>query len=130
MSFSVHNIAWISGANIFLCLFLGVQFGPWFDRFGPRWLLAAGSMVYLTGLAGLSLLPATLPGSSSSSWEISSPGVLFALLMLLWRVVMGTGAALCCTVAISVLAHWFNRRRGLAAELVFVGVASGVRFSH
>ncbi|KAK4217542.1 putative monocarboxylate transporter [Rhypophila decipiens] len=117
-SFSVHNIAWISGANIFLCLFLGVQFGPWFDRFGPRWLLAVGSLVYLAGLAGISLLP---PEDSG----IYSPGMLFGLLLLLWGVVMGTGAALCCTVAVSVLAHWFNRRRGLAAGVVFVGSSIG-----
>ncbi|KAM7194391.1 riboflavin transporter MCH5 [Rhypophila sp. PSN 637] len=123
-SFSVHNIAWISGANIFLCLFLGVQFGPWFDRFGPRWLLAVGSLIYLAGLAGIGFLPpkddAPLGGSG-----IYSPGVLFGLLLLLWGVVMGTGAALCCTVAVSVLAHWFNRRRGLAAGVVFVGSSIG-----
>lgn len=96
-NFSVHDIGWISGANNFLCLFLGVQFGPWFDRFGPRRLLAGGSLVYLAGLAGLGFLPE----DASSGSGITSPGGLFALLMLLWGVVMGTGAALCCAVAVS-----------------------------
>ncbi|KAK3313144.1 major facilitator superfamily domain-containing protein [Apodospora peruviana] len=121
-TFAVQDIAWISGANIFLCLFLGVQIGPWFDRFGPRWLLLAGSLIYLGGLAGLGFLPEDAqPGSSG----IQSPGVLFALLMLMWGVIMGTGAALCCTVALSVLAHWFDKRRGLAAGVVFVGSSVG-----
>lgn len=82
----------------------------------------AGSVIYLGGLLGISFLPENAqPGTSG----VASPGALFALLMLLWGVVMGTGAALCCTVALSVLAHWFDRRRGLAAGVVFVGSSIG-----
>ncbi|KAK4158716.1 riboflavin transporter MCH5 [Cladorrhinum sp. PSN259] len=120
-AFAIHDIAWISGANIFLCLFLGVQVGPWFDRFGPRWLLLAGSIVYMAGLIGLGFLPEAVDTES----PIRSPGIMYALLMLLWGVVMGSGAALCCTVALSVLAHWFDKKRGLAAGLVFVGSSLG-----
>ncbi|KAK3361949.1 major facilitator superfamily protein [Lasiosphaeria ovina] len=121
-AFSVQNIAWISGANNFLCLFLGVQFGPWFDRFGPRWLLLAGSVIYIGGLLGIGFLP---QDASADEGGVHAPGTLFGLLMLLWGAVMGTGAALCCTVALSVLAHWFDRRRGLAAGIVFVGSSVG-----
>lgn len=116
--FAVRDVAWISGANIFLCLFLGVQVGPWFDRFGPRPLLAAGSAVYLGGLVALAFLPQNDDGAFDAS-------ALFALLMLLWGLIMGAGAALCCTAALSVLAHWFERRRGLAAGIVFVGSSVG-----
>ncbi|KAK0713975.1 major facilitator superfamily domain-containing protein, partial [Lasiosphaeria miniovina] len=121
-AFSVQNIAWISGANNFLCLFLGVQFGPWFDRFGPRWLLLAGSVIYISGLLGIGFLS---QDASADEGGVHAPGTLFGLLMLLWGAVMGTGAALCCTVALSVLAHWFDRRRGLAAGIVFVGSSVG-----
>lgn len=121
--FAVQDIAWISGANIFLCLFLGVQVGPWFDRFGPRWLLLAGSLVYMGGLLGLGFLP---DDAGPAPDRGPAPAALhFALLMLLWGVVMGVGAALCCTVALSVLAHWFEKRRGLAAGIVFVGSSVG-----
>ncbi|KAK4227309.1 riboflavin transporter MCH5 [Podospora fimiseda] len=120
-AFAVQDIAWISGANIFLCLFLGVQVGPWFDRFGPRWLLLAGSLVYMAGLIGLGFLPEKVSPESL----VRSPGTMYALLMLLWGTIMGSGAALCCTVALSVLAHWFEKRRGLAAGLVFVGSSLG-----
>ena len=125
-AFKVEDIAWISGANIFLCLFLGVQVGPWFDRFGPRWLLLTGSVIYLSGLLGMGFLPedAGVAGSIPAG-KMDSSGTLFALLMLLWGVIMGTGAALCCTVALSVLAHWFEKRRGLAAGIVFVGSSIG-----
>ncbi|GAB1317727.1 Riboflavin transporter MCH5 [Madurella fahalii] len=131
--FAVQDIAWISGANIFLCLFLGVQVGPWFDRFGPRWVLAGGSVVYIGGLVGLGLLPQDHRGSGGGGGgggggdggELLGAGELFALLMVLWGVVMGIGAALCCTVALSVLAHWFEKRRGLAAGIVFVGSSVG-----
>ncbi|KAK3385387.1 major facilitator superfamily domain-containing protein [Podospora didyma] len=119
-AFPVQSIAWISGANIFLCLFLGVQIGPWFDRFGPRWLLLAGSLIYLSGLLGIGFLP-----ENAGSGGVNEPGALFGLLLFLWGVVMGTGAALCCTVALSVLAHWFVARRGLAAGIVFVGPSIG-----
>ncbi|KAK4675423.1 hypothetical protein QC764_504130 [Podospora pseudoanserina] len=122
-SFPIQDIAWISGANIFLCLFLGVQVGPWFDRFGPRWLLMAGSLVYLAGLVGLGFLPEE--SDVHVRQGVRAPGVMYGLLMLLWAIVMGSGAALCCTVALSVLAHWFEKKRGLAAGIVFVGSSVG-----
>ncbi|KAK0714214.1 major facilitator superfamily domain-containing protein [Apiosordaria backusii] len=122
-SFAVQDIAWISGANIFLCLFLGVQVGPWFDRFGPRWLLMAGSLIYMAGLIGLGFLPEDSDVSTGPG--IRAPGTLYGLLMLLWGIIMGSGAALCCTVALSVLAHWFEKKRGLAAGIVFVGSSVG-----
>lgn len=122
-SFPIQDIAWISGANIFLCLFLGVQVGPWFDRFGPRWLLMAGSLVYLAGLVGLGFLPEE--SDVHVRQGVRAPGVMYGHLMLLWGIVMGSGAALCCTVALSVLAHWFEKKRGLAAGIVFVGSSVG-----
>ncbi|KAK4177767.1 putative monocarboxylate transporter, partial [Triangularia setosa] len=122
-SFAVQDIAWISGANIFLCLFLGVQVGPWFDKFGPRWLLMTGSLVYLSGLVGLGFLPED--SGANVRQGLRAPRTMYSLLMLLWGVVMGSGAALCCTVALSVLAHWFEKKRGLAAGIVFVSSSVG-----
>ncbi|KAK4641813.1 hypothetical protein QC761_504130 [Podospora bellae-mahoneyi] len=122
-SFPIQDIAWISGANIFLCLFLGVQVGPWFDRFGPRWLLMAGSLVYLAGLVGLGFL--SEESDVHVRQGVRAPGVMYGILMFLWGIVMGSGAALCCTVALSVLAHWFEKKRGLAAGIVFVGSSVG-----
>ncbi|KFY74210.1 hypothetical protein V499_05747 [Pseudogymnoascus sp. VKM F-103] len=43
-TYSSRDIGWISSTQIFLTLFLGVQIGPLFDRYGPRWLTFAGSV--------------------------------------------------------------------------------------
>ncbi|KFZ07248.1 hypothetical protein V501_06628 [Pseudogymnoascus sp. VKM F-4519 (FW-2642)] len=43
-TYSSRDIGWISSTQIFLTLFLGVQIGPLFDRYGPRWLTLAGSV--------------------------------------------------------------------------------------
>jgi len=35
-AYTTRDISWISAVNVFLNLFLGVQIGPLFDRYGPR----------------------------------------------------------------------------------------------
>lgn len=35
-AYTTRDIGWISAVNVFLNLFLGVQIGPLFDRYGPR----------------------------------------------------------------------------------------------
>ncbi|KAK3995276.1 major facilitator superfamily domain-containing protein [Cladorrhinum sp. PSN332] len=75
----------------------------------------------MAGLIGLGFLPEKV----NSETLVRTPATMYALLMLLWGVVMGSGAALCCTVALSVLAHWFEKKRGLAAGIVFVGSSLG-----
>lgn len=44
------EIGWIFGVYSFLSFFGGIQIGPIFDAFGPRWLLVAGTFCIVVGL--------------------------------------------------------------------------------
>lgn len=120
-NFSSSSIAWIPGLNIFLCLFLGVQIGPLFDRYGPRWLMPAGSVGYVCGLVIMSFLGC----DSCGDRHRGGGGKRYVSLLLTWGVLCGTSAALLCTTALSVVSHWFEKRRGLASGIVFVGSSVG-----
>ena len=120
-NFSSSDIAWIPGFNIFLCLFLGVQIGPLFDRYGPRWLMPAGGAGYVGGLVIMSFLGC----DSCGDQHRGGGGKRYVSLLLTWGVLCGTGAALLCTTALSVISHWFDKRRGLASGIVFVGSSIG-----
>ncbi len=106
-SYSSSSIGWISAVNVFFNLILGVQIGPLFDRYGPRYLLLVGSVVYVVSLVVL--------GNCSTYWE----------LMLMWGVCAGISGAFLTTTALSVIAHWFERRRGMASGIAFVGSSVG-----
>lgn len=51
--YSVRDVGWITAILVFLTLFLGVQVGPLFDRYGPRILLVwISRQHYLLSSAG------------------------------------------------------------------------------
>ncbi|KAJ9150249.1 MFS monocarboxylate transporter [Pleurostoma richardsiae] len=120
-SFTSRDVAWIPATNVFLCLFLGVRVGPLFDAHGPRKLMLAGSIGYVGGLVAMSFLGCGSCGETSGG----RGGRRYALLLVTWGFVCGASAAVLCTTALSVLAHWFQRRRGLASGAVFVGSSVG-----
>lgn len=125
-AFEDRDVAWIPALNVFLCLFLGIQVGPMFDRYGPRWIMASGSVVYTAGLIGLSFLGCEHDGKGHVHHDEGiRDGRRYGLLMLAWGLLCGTGAACVCTTAMAVLSHWFDRRRGLANGIVFVGSSLG-----
>jgi MFS family permease len=106
-SYTTRDIGWISAVNVFLNLFLGVQIGPLFDRYGPRWLILAGSVVYVVSLV--------LLGECKVYWQ----------LMLVYGVLSGTSSAFLTTTALAVVAHWFEVKRGMASGITFVGSSVG-----
>jgi MFS family permease len=130
-AFAPRDVAWIPGLYVFMSLVLGIYVGPLFDQHGPRRLLALGSVVYITGILGMVFLPdyasdAVPDGMDHdpSSSRVNSAG-MYAALVFLWGIIMGSGAAICGTVEIGVLAHWFDRRRGAMTGIVFVGSSVG-----
>lgn len=106
-TYTTRDIGWISAVNVFLNLFLGVQIGPLFDRYGPRWLILSGSVVYVVALV--------LLAECRKYWQF----------MLVYGVLGGVSSAFLTTTALAVVAHWFERKRGLASGIAFVGSSVG-----
>lgn len=105
--YSVRDVGWITAVLVFLTLFLPIQVGPLFDRYGPRLLLTGGSMASFTSYM--------LLAQCSKYWHF----------MLCLGVLGGLSSAVVTTVAISVLSHWFYRRRALSSGICMGGSSTG-----
>ncbi|KAB8199768.1 major facilitator superfamily domain-containing protein [Aspergillus parasiticus] len=105
--YSVSDVGWITAVLVFLTLFLGVQVGPLFDRYGPRILLICGSLGSFTSYI--------LLAQCCEYWHF----------MLCLGVLGGVSAAVITTVSIAVLSHWFYRRRALASGICMGGSSAG-----
>lgn len=68
---SPSAVGWIFSLYAFLTFFCGVQIGPVFDAYGPRWLVFAGSVFLVGGMMGVA--------ESSSKWCL----LLYMILRLL-----------------------------------------------
>ncbi|KAJ5387020.1 hypothetical protein N7509_009561 [Penicillium cosmopolitanum] len=105
--FQTANVGWITAVLVFLTLFLGIQVGPLFDRYGPRMLLIFGSL------------------GSTASYFLLAECTKYWHFMLCLSILGGISSAVVTTVAISVLSHWFYRRRALASGLCMSGSSAG-----
>ncbi|KAL2869571.1 putative MFS monocarboxylate transporter [Aspergillus lucknowensis] len=105
--YSVSDVGWIIAMLVFLTLFMGVQIGPLFDRYGPRMLLISGSI------------------ASFASYILLSECTEYWHFMLCLGVLGGSSAAVVTTVSIAVLSHWFYRRRALASGICMAGSSAG-----
>ena len=63
---SPSSIGWIFSLLAFLTFFCGVQIGPVFDAKGPRWLVAAGSVLLFAGMMGVA--ESTSKSASTSAY--------------------------------------------------------------
>ncbi|CAH0046928.1 unnamed protein product [Clonostachys solani] len=86
---------------------IGWIFGPIFDATGPRQLIGAGGFT--------TVLYLVLLGECSEYWHF----------MLVFGVLGGFSLSLVFSPAISIVAHYFNRRRGLATGIASSGGAAG-----
>ncbi len=57
--YSHSQIGWIFSLYLFLVFFIGVQVGPIFDRYGPRFLVAGGTLCIVVSLMLLSISKST-----------------------------------------------------------------------
>ncbi|OQD99580.1 hypothetical protein PENSOL_c006G06856 [Penicillium solitum] len=105
--YSSSEIGWISSLFVFLNLLLGVQVGPLFDRYGPRWVMLIGSILYTVSIF--------LLGSCEKYYQF----------LLCLGVLSGVSSALVSTPCLAVISHWFNRRRGTATGIAMAGSSLG-----
>ncbi|KAJ5497679.1 Major facilitator superfamily domain general substrate transporter [Penicillium expansum] len=106
-SYSPSAVGWIPGLFTFFGLSISVQVGPMFDRYGPRGILIAGTICYVTGLL--------LLAESHLYWHF----------VLTLGVLSGTGAALLSTVALASVPQWFDRKAALAIGISMSGAGLG-----
>ena len=104
---SQSKIGWIFGIYAFLSFFLGLQIGPLFDAYGPRWLVLSGSICIL--------LTYILMAHCTQYWHF----------VLVFGVLGGTGTSLVFTPSIAAVGHWFYLRRGTFTGVACVGGALG-----
>ncbi|CAH0000081.1 unnamed protein product [Clonostachys byssicola] len=110
-TYTHSEIGWIFSLYLFLVFFVGILVGPIFDRFGPRFLVGAGSILIVASLMLLSL--------SKEYYQI----------VLTYSVMGGIGGALLNCPAYGAIAHFFNKRRGLATGIAFTaGGIGGIIF--
>ncbi|KUI69371.1 putative transporter MCH4 [Cytospora mali] len=104
---STADIGWITGVYTALALFLGIQFGPLFDYYGPRLLGPIGCLFYIPVFFVMA--------ECTQYWH-------FMLVVGLWG---GTGAGILSTIGVAVIGKWFVRRRGLAMGIALCGSSIG-----
>lgn len=105
--YSSSTIGWISSVFVFLNLSLSAQVGPLFDRYGPRWMMLIGSVLYALSIFML--------GSCEKYYQF----------LLCLGVLSGVSSALVSTPCMVVLSHWFHRRRGTATGIAMAGSSLG-----
>jgi sugar phosphate permease len=86
---------------------LGPLLGWFIDRFGPQWVIRAGSVIFGAGFILLSYVDSLLAFYGAF-------------------IVTALGASLCGLFPLQVaLIHWFERHRGRAISLMQIGMAAG-----
>lgn len=105
--YSSGKIAWIFGLYSFLAFFCGIQVGPIFDTRGPRLLILCGGVGTIVFLISL--------GFCTDYWHF----------MIVFGVLGGASLSFAFNPAISIVAHYFYRRRGLATGIASSGASFG-----
>ncbi|ROW01303.1 hypothetical protein VMCG_05981 [Cytospora schulzeri] len=104
---STADVGWITGIYTALALFLGIQFGPLFDFYGPRLLGPIGCVLYIPVFFVMA--------ECTQYWH-------FMLTIGIWG---GIGAGILSTIGVAVIGKWFVRRRGLAMGIALCGSSIG-----
>lgn len=100
---SESQIGWIFSLYAFLMYFGGIQTGPLFDTFGVRCLIVPGCIGWLAALFILSVCKE------------------YYQFMLGFSLLGGLSASLIFNPGITVIGHWFLKRRGIAMGLAAAG---------
>jgi MFS family permease len=106
-SLSASTIGWIPSVFVYLSLALGLFVGPFFDKYGPRWIALCGSIG--------ELIMIFLLAECETFWQM----------MLCCGVLGGLSGALLTTTSLAAVAHWFKERRGLTQGIAMMGSSCG-----
>lgn len=101
------TIGWIFSINSFLEFGSLLVIGPIFDRVGARIPFTIGIVLSTVGYL-------------CSSWAYDTYQFILS-----YGILGGLGSSFIFCLSIGVLSHWFNRRRGLAIGLTYIGGALG-----
>ena len=135
---SPSAVGWIFSLYAFLTFFCGVQIGPIFDAYGPRWLVFAGTVCLVGGMMGVAESTSkcwsflyiiswqSLSSASNFTPLLTSPSLLELWHFLLtYSTLCGIGSSLIFTPAIGSIAHFFCRRRAATTGLATTGGSAG-----
>ncbi|SPO00036.1 related to monocarboxylate transporter 2 [Cephalotrichum gorgonifer] len=104
---SEGQIGWIFSVYTFLTFFCGIYIGPIFDKYGPKWLVLAGTILLVASLILLSF--------STEYWHF----------LLSFGILSGFASSLLFTPSIAAVGHFFKKRRGLATGIASTGGSVG-----
>ncbi|THV94191.1 putative MFS monocarboxylate transporter [Aureobasidium pullulans] len=105
--YSESSIGWIFSLYTFLAFFCGIYIGPIFDKYGPRWLIAAGVVCVVAAQMLFSIC--------TEYWHF----------ILVFGVLNGTGCSLLFTPCLASVGHFFRERRGFATGIASAGGSIG-----
>lgn len=106
-SYSTSTISWITATEVWAMIFFGLIFGRVFDVYGPRWLLAIGTVVYIFGLMMTSL--------ATQYYQI----------FLAQSICAGIASSACFNASMTSVVSWFFRRRAAAFGIMASGSSLG-----
>ncbi|KAK3048990.1 hypothetical protein LTR09_009644 [Extremus antarcticus] len=101
------TIAWIFSLQVFIAFFCGIQVGPAFDAFGPRFLVLAGSVLLVVAMLIL--------GECTQYWHF----------LLDYGILSGLGTSLLISPPLAAIGHFFDRKRAFATGIAMSGSSVG-----
>ncbi|PVH74142.1 MFS general substrate transporter [Cadophora sp. DSE1049] len=105
--YDVSSVGWIFSLYAFLTFGIGLFVGPLFDKYGARWLILSGSLLVVLSMDSI--------GYCEEFWHF----------IIAFSVLGGVGSALVFSPSITVIGHYFSRRRGIATGIATSGGAVG-----
>lgn len=106
-NYSTSTISWITATEVWAMIFFGLIFGRVFDVYGPRWLLAIGTVVYIFGLMMTSL------------------ATQYYQFFLAQSICAGIASSACFNASMTSVVSWFFRRRAAAFGIMVSGSSLG-----
>ena len=123
--YSPSVVGWLFSIYIFLAFFCGVLIGPIFDAYGPRLLVALGTVCHVGGMVGLAFSTGTRTKCMHSILSKLTSFTEYWHFLLSISLVVGLGSALIFTPAVAAIAHFFCKKRGVATGLATTGGSIG-----